>query len=79
MGRFQLRCQFERVFKRHFNTTPQQYVIKRRIYDACERLRGKDQLADIAVDLGFYDQSSFTRQFRKHMGITPLQYRKRYG
>ena len=32
----------------------------------------------IALDLGFYDQSSFTVQFKKQMGLTPLQYRKQY-
>jgi AraC-like DNA-binding protein len=32
----------------------------------------------IAIDLGFYDQSSFTVQFKKNMGLTPLQYRKQY-
>jgi AraC-like DNA-binding protein len=35
-------------------------------------------IGKIAIDLGFYDQSSFTVQFKKAMGLTPLQYRKQF-
>ena len=28
--------------------------------------------------MGFYDQAAFTRHFRKHMGMTPMQYRKQF-
>ena len=27
---------------------------------------------------GFYDQAAFSNQFKKHMGMTPMQYRKTY-
>lgn len=71
--------QFERKFKQHLKTTPQQFIMKMRVHAACDLLRKTTrQIAEIAIDLGFYDQSSFTRHFRKHMGITPLQYRKEY-
>ena len=33
---------------------------------------------DIAFALGFYDQSSFTVQFKKTMSMTPLQYRNQF-
>jgi len=71
--------QFERKFKNYFNLTPQQFIIKMRICDACALLRDRSQaLGDIAIDLGFYDQSSFTVQFKKAMGLTPLQYQKQF-
>lgn len=35
-----------------------------------------DSIGDIAAGLGIYDQSYFTRLFRKHEGITPLAYRQ---
>ena len=42
-------------------------------------LRRSDRaLAAIATSTGFYDQAAFTRQFRKHMGITPLAYRRQF-
>jgi len=71
--------QFERKFQERFNLTPQQYLIKLRIQEACEQLMLPSQtIGAIALDLGFYDQSSFTVQFKKQMGLTPLQYRKQY-
>ncbi len=71
--------QFERKFKHYLKTTPQQFIMKMRVHAGCDALRKTSRsIAEIAVDLGFYDQSSFTRHFRKHMGITPLQYRKEY-
>ncbi|MEM7147731.1 MAG: AraC family transcriptional regulator [Verrucomicrobiota bacterium] len=71
--------QFERKFKSYFNLTPQQYIIKMRIHDSCELLRRERMaIGDIAFELGFYDQSSFTVQFKKAMGLTPLQYRKQF-
>jgi PAS domain S-box-containing protein len=71
--------QFERRFRENFNLTPQQYLIKLRIQESCDLLMKPDMtVGKIAIDLGFYDQSSFTVQFKKNMGLTPLQYRKQY-
>lgn len=71
--------QFERKFRQHLKTTPQQFVIKTRVYAACDDLRrSRRSLASIATSMGFYDQAAFTRHFRKHMGMTPMQYRKQF-
>lgn len=70
--------QFGRKFKDYYGTTPQQFLIKTRVQAACEALRqGELNLSELALELGFYDQSSFTLQFRKHMGITPRRFRER--
>jgi AraC-like DNA-binding protein len=37
-------------------------------------VRGEKCLAEIAVDVGFYDQSHFAQQFRRHCGITPKKF-----
>jgi len=71
--------QFERKFKLHLKTPPQQFIIKMRIHAACDELRRtRKAISDIATDLGFYDQAAFSRQFRKVMRLTPLRYRKEY-
>jgi AraC-like DNA-binding protein len=71
--------QFERRFRKHLKTTPQEFIINMRIFRACELLREtRLSLGELALECGFYDQSSLSRLFRKHMGTTPLQYRKRF-
>ena len=71
--------QFERKFQSYFNLTPQQYIIKMRIHESCDLLSEQEMsIGKIAMELGFYDQSSFTVQFKKTMGLTPLQYRKQF-
>jgi len=68
--------QFGRCFAEAYGISPQTFLIKMRVQAACELLRNSnDELADIAMSLGFYDQSSFTLQFRQHMGQTPRRYR----
>lgn len=71
--------QLNRKFRETLNSSPQAFIIKTRVQVACEMLRSTDvAIGEIAVDLGFYDQSSFSLQFRKHMGETPLRYRRRF-
>lgn len=69
---------FERTFKAIFNITPQQFIIKTRIFNACDRLREGLSVSETALACGFYDQSSFAKLFKKHMGLSPLQYIRRY-
>lgn len=69
----------QRLFKEKLNTTPRDLLMKTRILKACDKLRlTRQPLIQIAMDCGFYDQSSFTRNFKKHIGITPRLYRSEY-
>ena len=69
--------QFNRRFQEVFGTNPRTFLIKTRVQAACEDLRSSEKpIAEIALDYGFCDQSSFTQHFRTHMGETPLRYRK---
>jgi AraC-like DNA-binding protein len=35
-----------------------------------------DAIAQVALEAGFFDQSHFTRMFKRHFGLTPLAYRR---
>gem|GEM_PF-250410 len=63
-----------RSFRKRFNTTPSAYQLQLKVNYARQLLKCKDDLADIAVCAGFYDQPHFTREFKKAYGVTPMQY-----
>jgi AraC-like DNA-binding protein len=55
------------------------YLIRQRLHAARHELIANDRPAGaIALDLGFYDQSAFTRAFRAEAGVTPAAYRQRH-
>ena len=71
--------QLDRRFKRLFQMTPQQFLIRVRVHAACQMLTATDlSVMQIAIRTGFYDQSYFTKQFRRQMGATPSAYRREY-
>ncbi|WP_072691709.1 AraC family transcriptional regulator [Rhodococcus marinonascens] len=63
-------------FARHLGLPPHKYVTGRRV-DLARRgiLAGRD-LADVAVEVGFHDQSHLSRHFVKHLGTPPGMYAK---
>ena len=66
-----------RTFKKHFRSTPAEYMRKLRIERSMEQLSDpKISLSQIALDSGFADQSHFTRTFKKLTGMTPNQFRQ---
>jgi len=69
---------FARLFKQSTGFSPHQYLLNYRIQTAKKLLLKPDlTLAEIALQVGFHDQSRFTSVFRKHTGVTPRKYRDR--
>ncbi len=71
------RC-LEKRFNVYLNMTPGNFLIKYRILKACDFLLKSGDIAQAALKYGFFDQSAFTKQFKRHMHMTPLQYLKKY-
>lgn len=68
-----------RTFRRVYGRTISEAILHYRIEYACRRLASDDEsLAVIAYDAGFADQSHFTREFKRIMGMTPGKFRKAY-
>ena len=71
--------QLQRLFRRAFGMTIQQFIIRSRIQAAIHELtHSQRNIAEIALMFGFSDQSAFTNQFRAVAGIPPRLYRQRY-
>lgn len=65
-------------FRQETGTSIAEYIQAERIREACYLLRHtKYSLSDIAFFLNFSTQSYFIQAFRRHMGCTPYQYRRR--
>ena len=71
------RYHFARQFKAATGLPPYQYVIARRIERAQHLLErdGELGLAEVALRVGFSDQSKFSFHFKRMVGITPGQFR----
>jgi AraC family transcriptional regulator len=66
-----------RAFRMRFGVPVGVYVRRLRLEWAATRLDGTDApIVQIALEAGFADQSHFTRAFKRHIGLTPAQYRR---
>jgi AraC family transcriptional regulator len=69
---------FSRVFSRVTRHAPYDYMMRRRLAEAAHRLLESDEkLIDIATDLQFAAQESFSRAFKRLSGLPPRQVRQR--
>ncbi len=67
---------FLRLFKTAFGKTPHQFVNDVKIEQAKARLKqNKAEIIDISRQLGFKDASTFSRAFKKTVGVWPREYR----
>jgi AraC-like DNA-binding protein len=70
---------FARSFKQSMGLPPHRYVVLRRIAAGAELIQNTDDpLSEISIEVGFSDQSHFTRVFAHHTGETPSAFRRRH-
>jgi AraC-like DNA-binding protein/mannose-6-phosphate isomerase-like protein (cupin superfamily) len=62
---------FHRLFLRNIGVSPHEYLIQVRIRKARELLLEGNRIASVALELGFVDQSHFTRHFKRVIGVAP--------
>lgn len=70
---------FVRIFKNAYNCPPIEYVINLRINRACAMLKEPSAaISETAEKCGFDDVNYFSRLFKKRVGISPSEYRKKF-
>lgn len=68
---------FLHLFKRAFGVTPHRYVLEQRVAAARGLLKDESlSISEVALALGFADQSHFTATFRRILGTTPNRFRR---
>ena len=71
---------FMRQFKTQFDTTPARWVQSLRVEAAMQQLEDRNtSLSKIARDTGFRDEQGLRRAFLQQIGVTPKEYRERFG
>ena len=66
-----------RFIKHVLNQSFQDYVTSVRFTQACKLIAaGRKRMLDVCMESGFSDYRYFSREFQKHYGMTPDQYRQ---
>ncbi len=70
---------FTRAFRDDTGISPMNYLMKKRIEKACKLLQNNEiKVSAISLQSGFSSPQRFNVAFRKQMGMTPMEYRKKY-
>ncbi len=69
---------FHRLFTAIIGETPNQYILRKRIERAAYQLKKDNELSisEIILNNGFESNSSFTKAFKRHYGVTPTFLKK---
>src|SRR5262249_1624732 len=66
----------QRLFQRYVGVSPKWVLQRYRLHEAAARLAEgtSGTWAEVAVELGYFDQSPFIRDFTRAVGMTPVAY-----
>jgi AraC-like DNA-binding protein len=66
----------QRLFRRYVGVSPKWVLQRYRLHEAAERIaEGRDgDWAATALELGYFDQAHFIRDFKALIGASPAQY-----
>lgn len=69
-----------RIFKEAMNMRPSEYLTQKRLQESRRLLRTSDSpISEIAMQSGFPDAGYFSTVFKKHQGMTPVEYKKAHS
>jgi AraC-like DNA-binding protein len=68
----------QQLFSEYVGVSPKWAIRRFRLHEAADRLASDEtvDLSDLALTLGYFDQSHFTSDFHKLVGHSPAQYQR---
>lgn len=75
--RFQVsKRNLQRLFKKYVGVNPKWIIQRYRLHEAAEKMASgeTENWTQLALDLGYFDQSHFIRDFKQIVGKTPMEY-----
>ncbi len=70
---------FRKFFRQQTGNSPHQYLLERRFEHACRLLQDGVSVQHIASTVGYADPYTFSRQFKRQVGVAPSAYRKEHA
>lgn len=69
----------QRLFYRYVGVGPKWVILRGRVHDATDRLAdgGTANWTELALELGYFDQAHFLKDFKALVGMTPAAYARR--
>jgi AraC-like DNA-binding protein len=71
------RSAFALKFRTVLGQTPLEYLTQWRMYKAGAMIRSNNTFSEAAFAVGYGSESSFSRVFRREMGVPPREYRRK--
>jgi len=65
-----------KLFKKEYGLSPHAFIINQKIYKSKKLLEQNIPIAEVAIELGFFDQSHFHKAFKSVYSLTPKEFQK---
>jgi AraC-like DNA-binding protein len=66
----------QRLFNQYIGVSPKWVIRRYRMHEASELIENGVDMAQLAIDLGYFDQAHFSKDFRAAIGKSPKRYAK---
>ncbi|SDS66827.1 AraC-type DNA-binding protein [Maribacter dokdonensis] len=69
---------FIRLFKQETGLTPNNFILLKKIEQSKAMLKNGNSIFNVAIDCGFYDSSHFYKNFKRFIGVNPLEFQNAF-
>ncbi|WP_110933936.1 helix-turn-helix domain-containing protein [Paenibacillus bouchesdurhonensis] len=66
----------QRMFKQYIGVSPKWVINRYRMHEACESIEKGADITELSLELGYFDQAHFSKDFKAVIGKSPRAYAK---